>query len=86
MTSKIEQMYTRGVQDALEKVAMGGFGDMLKSMGQTVSSALKNPNKAKVEAASQSASTGNLGGDITRLLGNSSSKGSVPTSTAPTGG
>lgn len=80
MTARIKLSYKKGVKNALEKIAMGGFGDMLSSMGKSVSGAFKNPNRAKVEAASGGSSSGNLGTDISKLI----SKDPAPTTPAVT--
>ena len=52
--NKIQQSYHKGIQDALEKIAFGGF---------------TNPNVAKVAAGSGKGSTGNMASNIGKLFG-----------------
>jgi hypothetical protein len=71
MTTRIEQSYTKGVHDALEKLA---FGEMLSKL-------LTNPNKVKAAKGMKGSSTGNLGSDITKAIGAGNSTPPPPPTT-----
>ena len=44
--NKIKESYEQGMQDALEKVAMGGFGSMLSNAAKSVGSGISNAASA----------------------------------------